>query len=175
MKKAKKGEELKVTGGRNYSSSPRRNYSSSKEYSYNKKTQINKSTLKVRNAENGKSSSLKMPFQAVKEEKERVRKYFREGIFRERLFEIYDNLHNVKPIEELVEEGAYKACKEIMINRASDLFKNNIKMNPNRIAEEVKLEFPYDKIPKDYERARNFFVATVCNVISEKISRLLEK
>jgi hypothetical protein len=116
-----------------------------------------------------------MPFQAVKEEKERVRKYFREGIFRERLFEVYDNLHNMKPIEELVEEGAYKACKEIMINRASDLFKNNIKMNPNRIAEEVKLEFPYDKIPKDYERARNFFVATVCNVISEKISRLLEK
>jgi hypothetical protein len=175
VKKAKEGGELKVTGGRNYSSSGGRNYSSSKEYSYNKKTQINKSTLKVRNAENGKSSSLKMPFQAVKEEKERVRKYFREGIFRERLFEVYDNLHNMKPIEELVEEGAYKACKEIMINRASDLFKNNIKMNPNRIAEEVKLEFPYDKIPKDYERARNFFVATVCNVISEKISRLLEK
>jgi len=104
-----------------------------------------------------------------------VRKYFREGIFRERLFEIYDNLHDMKSIEELVEEGAYRACKETMINRANDLLTNNIKMNPDRIAEQVKLEFPYNKIPEDYDKARSFFVATVCNITSEKISKLLEK
>jgi hypothetical protein len=107
--------------------------------------------------------------------KERVHTYFRNGIFRKRLFEIYDNLHDIKSIEELVEEGAYKACKEIMVNRAVDLSISKRQINPDQIAEQVKLEFPYRKIPKKHDKARSFFVATVCNLTARKIASFLGK
>lgn len=176
--RTRRGEgELQFRGGRNYSSGGGRNCSSSKEYSYINKTHINKnkSTLKVKSTENGKDDSLEMFPSITQGEKERVHWYFRNGIFRERLFEIYDNLHNIKSIEELVGEGAYKACKEIMVNRVNELSKNNIEVNPDQIAEEIKLEFPYSKIPKPYEKARSFFVATICTLTAEKISSLLGK
>jgi hypothetical protein len=57
-----------------------------------------------------------------------------------------------------------------MINRVNELSKNNIEVNPDQIAEEIKLEFPYSKIPKPYEKARSFFVATICTLTAEKIS-----
>ncbi len=166
-----------VTGGVTNSSWGGVTNLSPKEYSYINKTHINKnkSTLKVKSTENGKDSTLEIFPNITQGEKERVREYFRNGIFRERLFEIYDNLHNIKSIEELVEEGAYKACKEIMVNRVNELSKNNTKANPEQIAEEVKLEFPYSKIPKTYEKARSFFVATICTLTAEKISSLLGK
>jgi hypothetical protein len=176
--KTRRGEgDLQFRGGRNYSSGGGRNYSSSKEYTYTNKTHINKnkSTLKVQSAENKKNNSITIFSGITESEKERVHRYFRNGIFRERLFEIYDNLYNIKLIEELVEEGVYKACKEIMTNRANELSKNNIKVNPDQIAAGIKLEFPYHKIPKAYEKARSFFVATVCTLTAEKISLLLEK
>ena len=99
--------------------------------------------------------------------------YFRNGIFRKRLFEIYDNLHDIKSIEELIEEGAYKACKEIIINRAVDLSSSNKRINPDLVAEQVKLEFPYHKIPKKHDKARSFFVATVCNLTAKEIASFL--
>lgn len=173
----KKGGDKYVTGGVTNMSSGGVTNMSPKEYSYINKTHINKnkSTLKVKSTENGKNSTLEMFPNITQSEKERVREYFRNGIFRERLFEIYDNLYNIKSIEELVEEGVYKACKEIMINRVNGLSKNNIDVNPDQIAEEVKLEFPYSKIPKTFEKARSFFVATICTLTAEKISSLLGK
>jgi hypothetical protein len=169
-----KGEgDLKFRGGRNYSSGGGRNYSSSKEYSYNNKTQ-NKNTHPKKTVPHGNAGAHgnpNIPLEA-RDEKERVRTHFRDGIFRKRLFEIYDNLYNIKSIEELVKEGAYKACKEIMINRANELFK--IKINPDEVAEEVKSEFPYHKIPISYEKARKFFVATICNLTAEKIFSILQ-
>jgi hypothetical protein len=173
----RRGGDKYVTGGVTNISGGGVTNMSPKEYSYINKTHINKnkSTLKVKNSENGKDSSLEISPSIAQSEKERVQEYFRNGIFRERLFEIYDNLYNIKLIEELVEEGVYKACKEIMTNRVNELSKNNIKVNPDQIAEEVKSEFPYHKIPKAYEKARSFFVATVCTLTAEKISLLLGK
>jgi hypothetical protein len=104
-----------------------------------------------------------------------VHKYFRNGIFRKRLFEIYDNLHDIKSTEELVEEGAYKACKEIMVNRVAHLSKNNVQISPDQIAEQVRLEFPYRKIPRSYDKARSFFVANVCDLTTRNILLLLEE
>ena len=130
---------------------------------------------KVYSTQNEDSNSFEIVSQDIDDEKERVHTYFRNGIFRKRLFEIYDNLYNIKSTEELVEEGVYKACKEIMINRVNDLSKNNTKVNPDQIAEEVKSEFPYRKIPRNFEKARSFFVATICTLTAEKISSLLEK
>jgi DNA-binding transcriptional regulator YhcF (GntR family) len=168
----KRGGDKYVTGGVTNMSSGGVTNMSPKEYSYINKTHINKnkSTLKVKSTENEKNSTLGIFPNITQSKKERVREYFRNGIFRERLFEIYDNLHNAKSIEELVEEGTYKACKEIMINRVNELSKNNIEVNPDQIAEEIKLEFPYSKIPKPYEKARSFFVATICTLTAEKIS-----
>jgi DNA-binding transcriptional regulator YhcF (GntR family) len=168
----KRGGDKYVTGGVTNMSSGGVTNMSPKEYSYINKTHINKnkSTLKVKSTENEKNSTLGIFPSITQSKKERVREYFRNGIFRERLFEIYDNLHNAKSIEELVEEGTYKACKEIMINRVNELSKNNIEVNPDQIAEEIKLEFPYSKIPKPYEKARSFFVATICTLTAEKIS-----
>lgn len=167
--------EKYITGRVKYTSPSTLKYISPEEYTYNRNTQINKThPNKVYSTKNEESDDLVTP-QNIEEEKERVHTYFRNGIFRERLFEIYDNLHNVKLIEELVEEGVYKACKEIMINRVNELSKNNIEVNPDQIAEEVKSEFPYRKIPKTYEKARGFFVATICTLTAEKISSLLGK
>ena len=167
----RKGEGEKFIMGRVKNSSPSTlKYISPEEYSYLNKNQINKikSTLNVKNSQDRKYISLE-----ANKTKEGVQEYFRNGIFRERLFETYDNLHRIKSIEELVEEAAYKACKEIIINRANELLKHNIKINENQIAEMVKLEFPYNKIPKSYEKARSFFVATICTITAEKISSLL--
>ncbi len=166
----RKGEGEKFIMGRVKNSSPSTlKYISPEEYSYLNKNQINKikSTHKVKITHNKEDTDPKMY------EKERVQEYFRNGIFRERLFETYDNLHNIKSIEELVEEAAYKACKEIIVNRANELLKHNIKINEDHIAETVKLEFPYNKIPKSYEKARSFFVATICTITAEKVSSLL--
>jgi len=146
------------------------NHSSPKEYTYNNKTQINKKTLNVQNKLKQKTQENSQK----KNKNEGVHKYFRNGIFRKRLFEIYDNLSDTKSIEELVEQGAQRACKEIVINRANHIFKNNIKINPDQIAEEVSSEFPYNKIPNHIKDARRFFVATVCNITAEKISTYIE-
>jgi len=173
----RRGEGEKFIMGRVKNNSPSTlKYISPKEYSYLNKTQINKtkSTLKVKSAQNIEDKSLDKHLETNKiHEKERVQEYFRNGIFRERVFETYDNLHSIKSIEELVEEAAYKACKDIMINRANEFLKHNIKVNQDQVAEQVKLEFPYSEIPKSYEKARSFFVATICTITAEKILSLL--
>jgi hypothetical protein len=62
-----------------------------------------------------------------------------------------------------------------MVNRTVDLSSGNERINPDRIAEQVRLEFPYRKIPKKYDKARSFFVATVCNLTATEIASFLVK
>ena len=171
------GEELQFRGRVKNSSGGGRNYSSPKEYSYRRRN-IYVSTpytesANIRSKEHANSEDEDT--EVEEDAKERVHTYFRNGIFRKRLFEIYDNLHDIKSIEEFVEEGAYKACKEIMVNRAVDLSSSNKQINPDQIAEQVKLEFPYYKIPKKHDKARSFFVATVCNLTAREIASFLGK
>jgi hypothetical protein len=150
---------------------------SPKEYSYRRRN-IYVSTLYTEDnnlKSKERANSEDEDAEIEEDTKERVLTYFRNGIFRKRLFEIYDNLHDIKSIEELIEEGAYKACKEIMVNRAVDLSSSNKQITPDLIAEQVKLEFPYHKIPKKHDKARSFFVATVCNLTAIEIASFLAK
>lgn len=140
---------------------------SPKEYTNNNKTNINKNpkgklgNFSERNSVNHMNSS----------EKERVRKDIRNSIYRNRIFETFDNLYNKLDINELVQEGAYKACKEIMINRINEL--NNHfevdQIDPFEIANNVKRKFPYKSFPKSHDNMRKFFVAKICDIASEEI------
>ncbi|NIP32128.1 MAG: hypothetical protein GTN99_11380 [Candidatus Dadabacteria bacterium] len=98
-----------------------------------------------------------------------VHKSLRNSIYRNRLFETFDNLNNQIPIEELVEEGSFKASKEILINRAGDLNKKGKNLDPNLIAKKVRKNFPYKKLPKETNNARKFFVAKICDITSQEI------
>lgn len=102
--------------------------------------------------------------------KERVSKYFRESIFRNRIFELHDNLIDVKSVEDLVEEGAYRACKDVVVNRAKDFEKNGVHINPDEISKLVRKDFPYRDMPRQKTKARNFYTAAVCNMVAELIS-----
>lgn len=109
-------------------------------------------------------------------EKERVRKSIRDAIFRKRIFETYDNLVDIKPIEEIVEEGAHRACKDIAINRVLDIEEKGTTLDPAKIARKVKNSFPYEGIPKNSEsRARNFYVGTLCELVAEVTAEFLSE
>lgn len=100
--------------------------------------------------------------------KERVRKSIREAIFRKRIFETYDNLIDVRSIEEVVEEGAHRACKDIAVNRVLDVKEKGVILDPVKIAQKVKVSFPYKSIPSSDEgKARNFYVGTLCELVAE--------
>lgn len=105
----------------------------------------------------------------------RVSKYFRESIFRKRIFEIYDNLIELKPLEDLVEEGAHRACKDITVNRAVDIKKMDALIDPAEISKQVRKTFPYKKLPSDPAKARNFYTATICDLVSDLISDAVTK
>ncbi len=99
----------------------------------------------------------------------------RSAVYREHIFEVYDNLSDIKPLDELVKEGALRACKDMIVNRVALLTENGIKIRADHIAEQVKTAFPYDTLPKDEKRRRKSFVATVCNITAEKILLLFNE
>jgi len=105
--------------------------------------------------------------------KEGVSKDFRDGIFRNRIFEIYDNLYDIKPIKELVDEGTQRACKDLMVNRAKDLERLGIDIDVKLIVKTVKNNFPYSEIPTNDSKARNFYTATICNLVADCVSDLI--
>lgn len=105
--------------------------------------------------------------------KERVSKYLRESIFRKRIFELHDNLADVKSVEDLVEEGAYRACRDVVINRAKNFEENGVRINPGKISKIIRKEFPYSEMPREKTRARNFYTAAVCNMVTELISQAM--
>ena len=120
----------------------------------------------------GKNGSSK----TVDKDKERVRKDIREAIFRKRIFETYDNLIDIRSIEEVVEEGAHRACKDIAVNRVLDIDEKGIVLDHVKIAQRVRVSFPYKSIPRDDKnKARNFYVGTLCELVAEAAAESLAK
>lgn len=138
---------------------------SPKEYTNNNKN-ISKRTPGER------STYSKAKKNANGKSKERVSKDFREGIFRNRIFEIYDNLHDLKSIEDLVDEGTQRACKDLIVNRAKDLDRLGFNLDMKEIVKKVKNDFPYNDIPLTEKKARNFYTATICNLVSDTVAEL---
>ena len=141
---------------------------SPKENKYRKK--INSiGTLESSPTYVGVKSSVSKP---QNKEKDRVRKSIRDAIFRKRIFETYDNLIDIKPIEEIVEEGAYRACKDIAVNRVLDIEKKGVVIDPAKIARGVRDSFPYKGVPEG-SGARNFYVGTLCELVAEAAAESL--
>jgi hypothetical protein len=115
------GGDNNVTGGVTEISRGGVTIMSPKEYSYINKTQINKSTYSVKHKKNNK----------------KVHTDLKNGIFKTRLYEIYDNMNGVKSIEDIVEEGVYKTIKEIMVNRIVEISKTNPEIDIDLIANTV--------------------------------------
>ncbi|MFI5322934.1 MAG: hypothetical protein ACHQ6U_05255, partial [Thermodesulfobacteriota bacterium] len=105
----------------------------------------------------------------IEDEKKRVSKYFREGIFRRRIFELYDNLIDIKPIDEIVEDGAYRACKDMVVNRVMELEGKTEPVDPVKIARQARKSFPYSNLPRDAEKARNVFTKILCDLVSNLV------
>ncbi len=147
------GGDNNVTGGVTEISRGGVTIMSPKEYSYINKTQINKSTYSVKHKKNNK----------------KVHTDLKNGIFKTRLYEIYDNMNGVKSIEDVVEEGVYKTIKEIMVNRIVEISKTNPEIDIDLITNTVKKDFPYNDIPKEPKKARNFFVSTLCDMVVDGI------
>jgi hypothetical protein len=82
----------------------------------------------------------------------------------------------VKSIEDLVEDSAYKAIKSVFVNNDSFLRENfNSKYNKIelvRLVERVKQGFPYDRMPSDEEKKRDFFVAAISNAVVEALIQI---
>jgi hypothetical protein len=104
--------------------------------------------------------------------KKRVSIDFRDSIFRNRIFEIYDNLNDLKSIKELVDEGTQRACKDVMVNRAKDFEKLGVDIDMKLIVKKVRNEFPYSELPTNNTKARNFYTATICNMVADSIAEL---
>ncbi len=105
--------------------------------------------------------------------KERVSKDFRNGIFRNRIFEIYDNLNDLKSIKELVDEGTQRACKDLMVNRAKDFEQSGVDLDLKFIVKKVKNEFPYNEFPTNEKKARDFYTATICNLVANSVAEIV--
>jgi hypothetical protein len=138
---------------------------SPKEYSYNKKT-ISKRTREENLTYSREKSRGKI---VIEDDKKRVNKYLRDAIFRKRIFELYDNLINIKSIEEIVEEGAHRACKDMIVNRVLEIEGNGASVDPVKIAKLTRKRFPYGNLPRDAGRARNVFTGTLCDLVSDLV------
>lgn len=141
---------------------------SPKEYTSNNKI-ISKRTLEQNSTYN---RAKKTSSNGNGKTKKGVSKDFRDAIFRNRIFEIYDNLYDLKSTKELVEEGIQRACKDLVVNRAKDFEELGVKVDIKSLVKKVKKEFPYTEIPSNEKRARNFYTATICNLVAESASDL---
>ncbi len=135
---------------------------SPKEYSYNKKTFSIRTPEEKLTYSREKSRNKK----TTENDEKRVSKYLRDAIFRRRIFELYDNLKGVRSIEDIVEEGAYRACKDIVINRVLDAEGSGAAVDPEKISKLARKVFPYKDIPREAGRARNFFTGALCDIVS---------
>jgi hypothetical protein len=95
----------------------------------------------------------------------------RRGIHREDLFSIYDNLVRVKTVKDLVEDAAYSAIKSALRNNDAFLREefnvgySNFPFDTATAA--VKEKFPYDKLPAEQLKRRDFFVGAICNAVAD--------
>jgi hypothetical protein len=138
---------------------------SPKEYSYNKKT----NSVRTREENLTYSRRKNRGGNVIESGKKRVSEYLRDAIFRKRIFELYDNLIDLKPIEEIVEEGAQRACKDMIVNRVLELEGKGTSVDPAKIARHVRKNFPYRSLPRDAGRARNVFTSTLCDLVSDVV------
>jgi hypothetical protein len=157
-----------VTGGVTKLSRGRVTKMSPKEYTSNKK---NISILTPEESSTY-SSAKKSSKNGNTKIKKRVSIDFRDSIFRNRIFEIYDNLNDLKSIKELVDEGTQRACKDVMVNRAKDFEKLGVDIDMKSIVKKVRNEFPYSELPTNNTKARNFYTATICNMVADSIAEL---
>ncbi|MEW6146265.1 MAG: helix-turn-helix domain-containing protein [Thermodesulfobacteriota bacterium] len=135
---------------------------SPKEYSYNKKTFSIRTPEEKLTYSRGKSRGKN----TTGNDEKRVSKYLRDAIFRKRIFELYDNLRDIRPIEDIVEEGAHRACKDIIVNRVLEIETNRPSVDPGKISKLARKTFPYKDFPRDRGKARNFFTAVLCDLVS---------
>ncbi len=161
-----------VTRGVTISSPGRVTKMSPKEDKYKKKINSVRTLSDDTTYVAGKNGSSK----TVDNDKERVRKDIREAIFRKRIFETYDNLIDIRLIEEVVEEGAHRACKDIAVNRVLDIEEKGAFLDPAKIARRVRVSFPYKSVPRDDKsKARNFYVGTLCELVAEAVAESLAR
>ncbi len=132
---------------------------SPKEYTYINKTNINKRTYSIKQKKNNK----------------KVHTDLKNGVFKTRLYEIYDNMSGVKSLEDIIEEGAYKTIKEIMVNRTVEMSENKHILDTDFIVKTVKNNFPYNDIPSKPLQARSFFVSKLCDLVVDNIYSTIEK
>jgi len=158
-----------VTGGVTELARGRVTKMSPKEYTSNNKI-ISKRTLE----QNSTYDKAKKPSSNCNgKTKERVSKDFRNSIFRNRIFEIYDNLNDLKSIKELVDEGTQRACKDLMVNRAKDFEQSGVDLDLKSIVKKVKNDFPYNEFPTNKKKARDFYTATICNLVANSVSEIV--
>lgn len=138
---------------------------SPKEYSYNKKT----NSIRTREESLTYSREKTRGKNAIEDDKKRVNKYLRDAIFRKRIFEIYDNLIGIKSIEDIVEEGAHRACKDMIVNRVLEIEGKGAPVDAAKIASLARKSFPYGSIPRDAGKARNIFTSALCDLVSSLV------
>jgi len=131
---------------------------SPKEYTYINKTNINKRTYSIKQKKSNKKGHTDL----------------KNGVFKTRLYEIYDNMSGVKPLEDIIEEGAHKTIKEIMVNRTVEISENKQILDTEFIVKTIKNNFPYKDIPQEPLKARNFFVSVLCDMVVDNIYKTLK-
>ena len=140
---------------------------SPKEYSYNKKTFSKRTPEENLTYRREKTRGGIV----IGNDKNRVSKYLRDAIFRKRIFELYDNLINIKTLEEIVEEGAYRACKDMIVNRVLEIEGKGASIDPARVARQARKGFPYKDMPGDKGKARNVFTSELCDLVSSLVAK----
>jgi hypothetical protein len=60
-----------------------------------------------------------------------------------------------------------------MVNRAKDLEDLGIEVDIKTAVKMIKNKFPYNKLPKNKTKARSFYTATICNLVSESFAELV--
>lgn len=140
---------------------------SPKTYSYINKTNINKRTYGTISTVSKKNTDHHAQNQTLNTH--RVHTYLKNGIYKKRLYETYDNLIDIKPLEEVVGEGIYKALKDLITNRTIETGITIGEMDIDKIITKIKNGFPYKEIPKDLKISRKFYVDTIIDMIIDEL------
>ena len=154
------GGDKNVTGGVTKKSWGGVTKMSPKEYTY-----INNITYGIGKKQNIRTSNQSRDARPSKKGLTDIKN----SIFKTRLYELYDNMLGVKNINNIVEEGAYKALKEIFINRAYEISDIEDLMDIDLLVKNIKTNFPYSQIPKEPKKARSFYVRVLSNLVAQNI------
>jgi len=60
----------------------------------------------------------------------------------------------------------------VIVNRANDFEKLGLDLDTKRFISKIKKKFPYKDFPEDKTKARNFYTATICNLVADSITDL---